>query len=105
MPRRTPIRLRAALVAVAVLATAAVLGACGSSSETVSSRLVSQAVSTTSNGGSFRIAITGSFRIPQLGKPVPRLDMTAMATGVARVPLDLVSYQGSLEKLADTITA
>ena len=68
---RTPIRLRALLVAVLSLAAATALAACGSSSDTVSSRLVSQAVSTTSNGGTFRIAISGSFRIPQLGKPIP----------------------------------
>lgn len=68
---RTPIRFRPSFVAFFVLATALVLAACGSSQDTVSSKLVSQAVTTTSNGGTFKIAITGSFRIPQLGRPIP----------------------------------
>src|SRR5438874_1651259 len=63
---RTPSRLRPLLVALFALAAALTTGACGGGSETVSTKLVSQAVNTTSSGSAFRISIGGSFKIPQL---------------------------------------
>lgn len=68
---RTPARLRASFIAVVSMTAAMLLGACGGGSETVSTKLVSQAVNTTSSGTPFRISIGGSFRIPQLSKPIP----------------------------------
>ena len=68
---RTPSRLRPLLVALFALAAALTIGACGGGSETVSTKLVSQAVNTTSSGSAFRISIGGSFKIPQLSKPIP----------------------------------
>ena len=57
MRGRTPSRLIAFFAALAACVT---LGACGGGGSTVSTKLVSDAVSTTSNGGAFRIAISGS---------------------------------------------
>jgi hypothetical protein len=98
MRGRTPSRLVAAVAASAALAACLALAACGSSNSTVSTRLVSEAVSTTSSSGAFRIAIGGSFRIPQLNRPIP-LNGSGVVdprTRSGKVTVDLSSLSGLL---------
>ena len=95
MRGRTPSRLVAFFAALAACVT---LGACGGGGSTVSTKLVSDAVSTTSNGGAFRIAISGSFRIPQLNRPIP-LNGSGIVdprTRSGKVTVDMSSLSGLL---------
>ncbi len=95
---RTSARLRASLIVLCSLAAALTLAACGGGSDTVSTKLVSQAVNTTSAGTPFRIAIGGSFRIPQLSKPIP-LNGTGVVdpkTKMGKVTVDMSALSSML---------